>query len=155
MTLFDLSLESLLISIGIVFLAAVVRGFSGFGLAALLVTGLTLILPASAVVPIALLLELVSSVVLAPSVWRQADWPLMRWFFLGALAGTPLGLWSLQSLPAEHLKIVISVLVLLASLLLWRRRLITPPGCDLAEHRRRESCRDLPTASPPSAACPS
>ena len=122
----DLSADLLLFSALAVFLSAVVRGFSGFGLAALLVTGLTLILPAGQVVPIALLLELLSSLVLAPKVWRQADWPLLRWFFAGALLGTPIGLWSLKVLPASDLKMVISVLVLLATLFLWRRIHVMP-----------------------------
>ncbi len=126
MAAIDLPANLLWLSALAVFLAAIIRGFSGFGLAALLVTGLTLILPAAQVVPIALLLELVSSVAMAPSAWRQADWPLMRWFLAGALVGTPIGLWSLQALPASDLKLTISILVLLATLFLWRRIQITP-----------------------------
>jgi len=103
----------------VVFVAAVVRGYSGFGASAIMVTGLGLILPPAEVVPIALLLEIVASVGLLPQVWRAVAWRMVSWLSAGAVLGMPLGIALLTRLPAGPMRILISLLVLGASLLIW------------------------------------
>jgi len=103
----------------VILVAAVVRGYTGFGAAAIMVTGLSLVLPPAEVVPIALILEIVASVGLVPHVWRAVDWRLLWWLSAGAVLGMPLGVAMLAHLPADRMRIVISTLVLGASLLIW------------------------------------
>lgn len=103
----------------VVFVAAVVRGYSGFGASAIMVTGLSLVLPPTEVVPIALILEIVASVGLLRQVWGSVAWRMMGWLSAGAVLGMPLGIALLARLPADPMRILISLLVLGASLLIW------------------------------------
>lgn len=103
----------------VVFVAAVVRGYSGFGASAIMVTGLGLMLPPAEVVPIALLLEIAASVGLLIQVWGAVAWRLVGWLSVGAVLGMPLGMALLARLPADPMRVVISVLVFGAGLLIW------------------------------------
>lgn len=103
----------------VVFVAAAVRGYAGFGASAIMVTGLGLVLPPAEVVPIALQLEIVASVGLLRQVWGDVAWRMMGWLSAGAVLGMPLGIALLTRLPADTMRIVISILVLVASLLIW------------------------------------
>jgi len=105
-------------AVAVILLAAVVRGFNGFGFSAIVVTGLTLVLPPAEVVPIALLLEIAASLGMLRYVWAEISWHLVRWLLLGAV-------------PADAMRAVISLLVLALSLLIWRgfRLRGAPGGC--------------------------
>ena len=101
-------------------LAAIIRGYSGFGFSALTVTSLSLILPPAEVVPTAFLLEIAASIHMLPLVWRQVDWKILRWLVLGAVLGTPFGIALLSEVPQGTMRLVIYGLVLTASFLLWK-----------------------------------
>ncbi len=100
-------------------IAGLCRGFAGFGLSALIVTSMTLVLLPKEVVPIALLLEMLSSLVMARMTWSAIQWSLLRWLFAGAAIGVPVGVLMLKAIPADPLRIVISIAVLIASGLLF------------------------------------
>ena len=100
--------------------AAFIRGYSGFGFSALTVTSLVLILPPTEVVPTAYMLEVAASVHMLPLVWRSIDWKILRWLIFGAVMGTPFGIIFLEVVPQEMMRLVISGIVLTASLLLWK-----------------------------------
>ncbi|WP_421780381.1 sulfite exporter TauE/SafE family protein [Kiloniella litopenaei] len=100
-------------------IAGLCRGFAGFGLSALVVTSLTLVLLPVEVVPIALLLEMVSSLVMARMTWTAIHWGLLRWLCVGAAIGVPAGVFLLKVMPADPLRIAISLGVLIASILLF------------------------------------
>ncbi len=113
----------------VIFIAAAVRGYSGFGASALIVTSLTLVLPPAEVVPISLLLEIAASLGLLAQVWKDVPWRTMAWLLIGAALGMPAGFALLAALPADVMRVVISLLVLLACALIWRgARLSTQPG---------------------------
>ncbi len=114
-----LSLGALVYAAAAVFVAAVVRGYSGFGLSALIVTSVALVVPPIEVVPVAMLLEVIASLGLIRRVWRDVAWPATGVLLAGAALGTPLGLALLAALPADLMRVVISLLVLCASLALW------------------------------------
>ena len=105
---------------GCVFFAGVCRGFAGFGLSALVVTSLALVLPPAQVVPIALLLEAVSSLLMLRHTWSDVRWGVLGWLLLGAVVGTPLGIAILHFASPDSVRVVISLLVLVAAVLLWR-----------------------------------
>ncbi len=104
----------------VVFIAALVRGYSGFGASALIVTSLTLVLPPAEVVPISLLIEIAASLGLLAQVWKDVPWRTMAWLLAGAALGMPAGFALLAALPADVMRVVISILVLLACALIWR-----------------------------------
>lgn len=105
--------------LAIVFVAAVVRGYSGFGASAVFVTGVAPVLPPSEVIPITLLLEITASLSLLGQAWRDVAWRATAWILVGAALGMPLGFWLLANLPADVMRAVISILVLGASIALW------------------------------------
>jgi uncharacterized protein len=115
-----LSAATLSFSFVVVLLAAVVRGYSGFGFSALLVTSLSLVMPPAEVVPIALMLEVVASAYLLPKVWQDIDRPFVGWLFLGSLIALPLGVYLLSWLPTVPMRGVLYVICLMAALTIWR-----------------------------------
>jgi uncharacterized membrane protein YfcA len=103
----------------IVFVAAFVRGYSGFGASAIFVTGTATVLPPSEVVPITLFLEVAASLGLLAQVWRDVAWRATAWILVGAAVGMPFGFWLLANLPADVMRATIAILVLSASVALW------------------------------------
>jgi uncharacterized membrane protein YfcA len=97
----------------IVFLASIVRGYTGFGFAAIAISGLNLIWPAQMSVPVTLFIDVISAVRLLPSVRRHADMTMVKNLSMGAVAGIPIGLSMLLFIPDQPLKILISGLILL------------------------------------------
>ncbi|MFJ4440780.1 sulfite exporter TauE/SafE family protein [Pseudomonas sp. NPDC089422] len=75
-----------------VFFAAIVRGLTGFGFAAVSVVGLILLMPLERAVPLILCLEIASSALLLGRAWQEADLPLLRCLLLAAMLGVPCGL---------------------------------------------------------------
>jgi uncharacterized protein len=104
----------------IIFLAAIVRGFSGFGFSLLTVTALSLIYPPAEIVPSIFMLEVAASLHLLPGIWKDIHWKSLAPLTLGCIIATPLGVWFLANVPAQPMQIVLSLFVLLATYLLWR-----------------------------------
>ena len=104
----------------IVFLAAVVRGFSGFGFSLLTITALSLIYPPAEIVPSIFMLEVAASLNLLPSIWRDIHWSSLVPLTTGCLIATPLGVWLLANVAPAPLQVAISVFVLLATYLMWQ-----------------------------------
>ncbi|MDX2448311.1 MAG: sulfite exporter TauE/SafE family protein [Desulfobacterales bacterium] len=126
MNLFGLDLFSLIVTFISVFVAGIIRGYSGFGFAMVAVTSISLVLPPVQVVPLVLILEVLASIRLVPQVWRDIDWHSLRWLLAGSLFAIPFGVYLLANIPAEPMRMSISLLVLGAATLLlygwaWRR----------------------------------
>ena len=109
MTPFIIASASLLI-----FLAAIVRGFSGFGFSLLAVTSLSLLLPAQEVVPSIFMLEVAASLHLLPSIWKDVHWKSLVPLIIGCLIATPLGVYLLAHAPQAPMQIALGVFVLVA-----------------------------------------
>ncbi|MCG8544338.1 MAG: sulfite exporter TauE/SafE family protein [Alphaproteobacteria bacterium] len=115
-----LSLGTLAFCLAVVFVASFIRGFTGFGSSLMWVPSLSLVLPPVAVVPITLMLEVVVSFQLFPSTRAHADWPSLRWIWLGTAIGIPVGLFAIVNLPADFTRAVVAVTVMAAGVLLLR-----------------------------------
>ncbi|WP_223119713.1 sulfite exporter TauE/SafE family protein [Salinicola corii] len=102
--------------------AGLVRGYCGFGFAMLLALGLTLLLPPIEAVPLALLLDLLTSVGLWRRASRLAEWRLLRRLLCGMLVATAVGVSLMAMLPAAPMRVAIAVLALLGALALLVRR---------------------------------
>jgi uncharacterized protein len=103
-----------------IFVGGFVRGYSGFGSGMIWAGGLSLVLPPVVVVPAIFLLDLAASAHLVPRVWKDIDWRSLGWLLLGAFVAMPLGLYLLASLPSDVIRAAIAVVVLAATVLLWR-----------------------------------
>lgn len=103
-----------------IFLAAIVRGYSGFGFSLLSITALSLLFPPAQVIPAIFLLEVAASLHLLPSIWRQVHWRSLGLLMVGAVAGTPLGVHALANFPQAPMTLALSIFVLMAAALLWR-----------------------------------
>ncbi|MEQ1954230.1 sulfite exporter TauE/SafE family protein [Mesorhizobium sp. CN2-181] len=112
-----------------VFLAAIVRGYSGFGFSLLTVTALSLVLPPSQIVPSIFMLEIAASIHLLPGIWKDVHWRSILPLLIGCLVGTPLGVWFLANVPAAPMQLALGIIVLIFTILLWRGfALKTMPG---------------------------
>ena len=99
--------------------ASIVRGFSGFGFSASSVSLLSFILPAKEIVPIILLLEIIASFLMIPSIWKKINWKFVVYLLLGVALGTPYGVYLLSKLEQNITHFIISATVLVfAGLLL-------------------------------------
>lgn len=113
----------------VIFGAGIVRGATGFGFSLIMMVVLTNFYPPATVVPILLLWEVVASCLHLPFVWRDVDWKSMRWLGLGAVAGTPVGVYLLTSIPVQPMCFAVNAIVLvLAFLLFLGRRPRKTPG---------------------------
>ncbi len=110
-----------LVALGLALLiAAIVRGYSGFGFSMLAVSGLTLALPPAEAVPIVFILEVAASIHMLPGVWRQVDWRSLWPLVVGALVATPFGVHLLATLPETPVRLAIAALVVTTTILIWR-----------------------------------
>ena len=94
------------------FLAALLRGFTGFGFAIAAVPLLSLVLPPARVVPLTVVLQVLASLVDLRAASRITDWRSMVWLTPGMVVGTPLGLFLLTRLSANDARLTIGVLIL-------------------------------------------
>jgi uncharacterized protein len=113
-----LELFELIFLAGVVGVGSFVRGVTGFGSSMIYAVGLTFILPASEVIPIILLLELVTTVWMLPKVWRQADWRGVSLILVGCTIALPLGFMLLNHVPRAPMQAVIALVVLSVCLVL-------------------------------------
>ena len=102
----------------VLFVAALVRGYSGFGFSSVLMAGLTFVFPATAIVPLSIALEVVASSGQAKGIWRHIDRPHLTVLLVAGLIGNPIGVYLLAILPDEQLRLAILLFIAAASLIL-------------------------------------
>lgn len=128
----DLAVSELLIVAGICFLAGLVRGFSGFGLSAVVMAAAVLILPPVQLLPVLWFLEMASSLIMMKGGFAEANLGVSKGLIIGSGIGLPLGLMLTLALPVEASKIIaLSLLIVLALTQLSKLRLpflATTPG---------------------------
>ena len=107
------------VTVCVVLIAGVVRGFAGFGMSAIIVLALSMIMAPSRVVPVAMLLEIAASLRMLPSSWRDVDGRLSAWLLAGSAIGMPIGAWLLLTLPVPVMRLALSIFVLGICLVLW------------------------------------
>ena len=106
----------------VVFVAAVVRGFAGFALSALIMAGLAVLIPPARLIPVCYLLEATASLLMFRGGLREADGRVVVGLTVGSVVGVPIGLWATAQLPTDLSRLVaLSLIVALAALQLARR----------------------------------
>ena len=108
------------LALGMIFLAGLLRGFTGFGFSLAAVPLLSLIMPPAQAVPVVLLLQSAVGVAGLQASMRIADWRSVRTLALGAAAVTPVGTWGLAHLPAAPVRLMIAAVVLAGAAVLAR-----------------------------------
>lgn len=103
-----------------VFLAAIVRGYSGFGFSLLAITAISLALPLPLIIPAIFLLEIAASLHMLPGAWRDIHWRSLLPLLAGCVLATPVGLWVLGNVPQAPMKMALAIFVLGCTALLWR-----------------------------------
>jgi uncharacterized membrane protein YfcA len=106
-------------AIVIIFLAAIVRGFSGFGFSLLAITALSLIYAPAEIISSIFMLELAASINLLPSIWKDIHWRSLGPLTLGCLLATPIGVWFLAHIAPAPMQLALAIFVLVATGLLW------------------------------------
>jgi uncharacterized protein len=100
------------------FLAGVVRGFSGFGLSAVLVACAAFFISPRDIIPTAQALEIIASVAVLKSVVADVDWHWLAPMFAGYVISIPLGVTALAYLPQVQLRVLGCAVLFVASLCL-------------------------------------
>ena len=134
--LVDLTATQFWICVVVIFLAGMVRGFSGFALSALVMASLALMIPPVELIAVCWFLEMSASILMVRGGFREADMKVVFGLVIGSAVGSPVGLYLTNTLPVETSKAIalIVVLVLAAAQLLKLRPafLATTPGLYLS-----------------------
>jgi uncharacterized membrane protein YfcA len=101
-----------------ILLAAVVRGFSGFGFSLLSITAISLFMPARDIVPSIFMLEVAASLNLIPSIWRDIDWRGLRFLLIGYVIGLGPGIFALVYAPAAPLQVALGLFVIVTGIVM-------------------------------------
>ena len=100
--------------------AALVRGFTGFGLALIFIGFAAIVAAPVEIVPIATFLDLAASIHMAPLVRRQIDLRGLMWLTPGTLFAAPLGVAVLIIVPEEQMRLAIAVTIVISAILILR-----------------------------------
>lgn len=116
MGLLNLGPGELVVAGLVLFVASVVRGYSGFGFSAVLVAGLSFVVDPVEAVSVAIGMEVLASVVQGPSVWADIEWSRFWVLLAAAVVGNPLGVVLLTGVDADALRVGTFVLLAVLSL---------------------------------------
>lgn len=116
---FDLSIGAGAYMALVLFVAAFVRGYSGFGFSALVVAGAALATDPLHFVPVVLIVDIFLTLAQARGIWRHIDWRRVGLLFAGASVGVPIGLVVLTALGADLTRAAISLFILTMCAILW------------------------------------
>ena len=100
--------------------ASFVMGLAGFGIGLVSLAFLPYIMPPATAVVLMTLYAAVFALAIFVPVWRDFTPARLADLVVGTIAGTPLGVWALASLPASALNRLIGLMLLVAVALEWR-----------------------------------
>jgi len=103
----------------VLLVAAFVRGYSGFGMPALVMTSAALVMDPLVWVPVVLMAEVLLTLQQAAGIRRHIDWRRALSLAAGALIGVPLGVYVLTNIGLDLARAILSGFVLTMCLLLW------------------------------------
>ena len=112
--------SDLVILILICFFAGLIRGFSGFGLSAFVMSLALTIIPPIELIPVCWWMEFVASVFMIRNGWKDSDKKISIILWLGAVFGLPIGIALTTILDFQTSKIVALFLILILALILLR-----------------------------------
>ncbi len=107
-------------------IAALIRGYSGFGFAMVGVAGLSIATPPAVAIPTVLILEVIVGLLLLPPVWREISWRPVLTLLAGAVVLTPVGALLLIHLSENLARIAIALVIAGAAVVLLRTPTVRP-----------------------------
>ncbi len=132
LSLTNLTTTQLYICVVVVFLAGMVRGFSGFALSALIMASLAIMIPPLELIAVCTILEFSASMLMVRGGLKDADMKIAFGLAIGSIVGAPVGLYLTNTLSVETSKMIalclILVLAFLQLLKVRARFLATDPG---------------------------
>ena len=102
----------------VLFVAGYVRGFSGFGFSAIVVSSMALIMDPVVIIAMVMVFEICASVFQIKNSYRHIDKPQVGLLLAGAVIGMPIGVAALVTLDVDVVRIFISLLILSLCLVL-------------------------------------
>jgi uncharacterized membrane protein YfcA len=115
---FDLGPAAVLWMATAVLIAALVRGYSGFGYSAMVIAASSLVTNPLNFVAVVVIAEALMSAQSWSGLGRDVDWRRVGWLLAGAVVGMPLGLWALSFVSEDGARAVVSLYVLTMCLIL-------------------------------------
>ena len=109
-----------------VFMASVLRGFTGFGFGLAGVPLLSLALPPAQVVPLVVTLQVIIGASGFRTAMARCDWPAVRLLLPGLVMRIPIGLLILTAFPPNMIRLVIGGIILGSTLLIQRGMRLSP-----------------------------
>jgi len=102
-----------LIALGlVVFVAGYVRGFSGFGFSAIVVSAMALFMDPLVIIVMVMVFEIFASAVQLKTSYHHIDKPQLTRLLVGAVIGMPIGVALLVTLDVDLVRIIISLAIL-------------------------------------------
>jgi uncharacterized protein len=117
---FDLSIGPAIWMALAILVAAFVRGYSGFGYSAMVVTASGFVTNPLDFVAVVVILEFAMSAQAWKGASKSVDWHRIGYLISGAIFGLPLGLWALTSIPEEAVRALIAGFVLVMCAVLYK-----------------------------------
>lgn len=99
-------------------IAGVIRGFSGFGLSAVLVASGSFFISPKLLIPSAQALEVIASISMIPSIWKDVNWKWLRPMAAAYVVAIPFGVAALAYLPVDALRVGGCIVLFIASVCL-------------------------------------
>jgi uncharacterized membrane protein YfcA len=113
----QLSTTQMAIMLVVVFVAAIVRGFSGFALSALIMASLATILRPVEILPMNFILEAVAGLMMVRGGIKDADMRIVIALVIGSVVGMPVGLSLTTHVPVEVTRLMALSTILVLALL--------------------------------------
>jgi len=115
---FDLSTGQALYLAAALFVAAFVRGYSGFGFSAVFIIFAALTTNPLPLIPVVFSCEILMTAFQARGIRPHIDWPRARWLLVGAALATVPSITLMARLGEDHARLAISGLIFVLSLIL-------------------------------------
>jgi uncharacterized membrane protein YfcA len=118
--------SSVIVTVVGVFLASILRGFTGFGFGIAAVPLLSLALPPAEVVPLVVTLQVIVGVAGLRAAWAECDWRSVGLLLPGMIVGVPIGLLILTTFPANPVRLAIGAVIAFSVWLIHRGMRLPP-----------------------------
>lgn len=129
----NLSPIALVVFLLMVFVAAIVRGYSGFGFSTVLMIGAMPVISPAQLVPISIGLEILASISQAPRILVAVNRRYLIILLAASVFGVPIGVYLLAHVAEEYLRAAVYFVVFAATLLILTRKpkQLSPTGVHL------------------------
>lgn len=112
----DITVIQIILCALVILSAAFIKGMTGFGFALLAVPFLSLLFPMQVLVPAMSLFNLITSLVILIKLQEKIKAYYFIPMFIASLGGIPLGIYALEYVSSESLRLITGILVILFSL---------------------------------------